>query len=114
MNDTGKTTSAITFKGKIGAWARFCKLHLVFLRRVMNDPETPRPARWLLRMAIVYPLSPIDLIPDWIPVIGLLDDVVIVSLLVYLAFRWVPSHIAARHRQVEITISEAIAQTTHA
>ncbi|HNW10123.1 MAG TPA: YkvA family protein [Candidatus Rifleibacterium sp.] len=49
--------------------------------------ETPLKAKILLFLAIVYFLSPIDLIPDFIPVIGYLDDLIIVPTLIWLAFR---------------------------
>jgi uncharacterized membrane protein YkvA (DUF1232 family) len=55
-------------------------------------------ARWLLGAAVAYALSPIDLIPDFIPVLGHLDDVLIVPLLVWLALRIVPAHVVAEHR----------------
>ncbi len=62
-------------------------------RLVMADPQTPRAARWLLWAALAYALSPIDLIPDAIPVFGHLDDVLIVPLLLWLALRLVPPHV---------------------
>jgi uncharacterized membrane protein YkvA (DUF1232 family) len=56
---------------------------------------------WLLKAAVAYFLSPVDLIPDFIPVIGHLDDVVIVPLLVWLAVRMIPKIIIDDCRKLE-------------
>ena len=62
-------------------------------RRVLHHPQTPPITRWLLRLALVYLLTPIDLIPDIIPIIGHLDDLVIVPLLLILAVQMIPQDI---------------------
>lgn len=56
-------------------------------------------AKWLLWLAIAYLLLPFDLIPDFIPVLGQLDDVLIVPGLVYLALMMIPSDIIDECRQ---------------
>jgi uncharacterized membrane protein YkvA (DUF1232 family) len=68
-------------------------------KRVLNHPRTPRVSKVLLGAALAYAASPIDLIPDFIPVIGHLDDAVVLSLLVWLAFRWIPRGVVDECRQ---------------
>jgi len=58
-----------------------------------KDGRVPKRAKWLLGLAIAYALSPVDLIPDFIPLIGYLDDVIIVPLLVMLALKMIPKEL---------------------
>lgn len=76
--------------GRVRAWARTFKRKLSIFALAARDPRVPWPARWLIIAVIAYALSPIDLIPDFIPVLGLLDDLVIVPLGLYLALRLIP------------------------
>ena len=68
-------------------------------RLVAKHPDTPWLAKMCLGLAIGYLLLPFDLIPDFIPVLGQLDDVVIIPLLVYIALRLTPISIIASCRQ---------------
>ena len=70
--------------------ARRLRVYLLALWKLFRHPETPRPARWLAIAVLAYAVSPIDLIPDFIPVLGQLDDVIIVPLGIALAVRMVP------------------------
>jgi uncharacterized membrane protein YkvA (DUF1232 family) len=66
---------------------------------VLSDSRTPKRSKIILGAAIAYALSPIDLIPDFIPVIGYLDDVIIVPLLLWIALKTIPEEIIAEYRQ---------------
>ena len=78
--------------------ARAFKRELTVYRRVLADARTPRAAKIFLGLTVGYLCMPFDLIPDFIPVLGHLDDVVIVPGLVYLALRFVPRELVAEHR----------------
>jgi len=67
-------------------------------RLVLTHPRTPWLARILLGAAVAYAASPIDLIPDFIPVIGYLDDIIIVPMLVVIALRLIPKDVVAECR----------------
>ena len=78
--------------------ARAFKHELTVYRRVLADERTPLSAKIILGLAVGYLCMPFDLIPDFIPVLGHLDDVVIVPALVYLALRSIPPGLVAEHR----------------
>jgi len=60
---------------------------------VLKDPRTPKWSKRLLAIAIGYAISPIDIIPDFIPVLGYLDDLIIIPCLVWVAVRMIPKKI---------------------
>ena len=62
-------------------------------RRVLKDTRTPKIAKILLGLAIGYLLLPFDIIPDFIPVIGHLDDLIIVPALVIIALKMIPKEV---------------------
>ncbi len=76
------------------------KREIQAVRLAAAHPRTPKAARWLAMGLIVYALSPIDLIPDFIPVLGHLDDVVILPLGVWLLWKMVPSNVKAECREM--------------
>lgn len=80
-------------------WARGIKrdVHAIYL--AARDPRTPWHAKALAFVVAAYALSPIDLIPDFIPVLGYLDDAIIVPLGIMAVVRLVPPEIMAEHRR---------------
>ncbi len=70
--------------------ARFLPDCVTAARRLRRDPRVPRRAKIAVAIAAVWVLSPIDLIPEFLPVIGPLDDVVVVALVLRYAARTVP------------------------
>jgi len=67
------------------------------LRRLASDPEVPRGVRVRLWLLLAYLLSPIDLIPDFIPVLGYADDALVVALALRSVTRRAGSDALARH-----------------
>jgi len=86
--------------GRLRQWARGVKRDVHVLYLAARDPRVP----WYVKAAAIavaaYALSPIDLIPDFIPVIGYLDDVLIVPLGIMLVFKLIPSDLIAQFRTV--------------
>jgi len=78
--------------------------------RLARDPRTPRSVKWSLLAFGIYLACPIDLIPDWLPVIGYLDDIVLIAL----AGRWIARRISpdliAEHWDGQAPFPEAVAR----
>ena len=72
-------------------WARRVKRDGLTLWFATKDPRTPWHAKALGVFVVAYALSPIDLIPDFIPVIGYLDDLLLLPALIWLAVRLLPA-----------------------
>jgi uncharacterized membrane protein YkvA (DUF1232 family) len=89
----------MAFRKRLREIAHSLRQHLTFYTAIYRDPRTPWLARCLLGAALAYLALPFDLIPDFLPVIGHLDDVLIVPGLIFLALRLVPSEIYDDHRQ---------------
>jgi uncharacterized membrane protein YkvA (DUF1232 family) len=80
-------------------WARLLKRDVVALWIAARDPRTPLCAKAMAAVVAAYALSPIDLIPDFIPIIGYLDDLVIVPVGIALAIRIIPPELMCEFRQ---------------
>jgi uncharacterized membrane protein YkvA (DUF1232 family) len=89
---------------RLRRWAHDLKRDIVALWLAARDPRTPLAARLLALAVAGYALSPIDLIPDFIPVLGYLDDLIIVPLGIALAIRLVPPPLMAEFRARAITV----------
>ena len=70
---------------RLKTWAAALKREALVLWFATRDPRTPWYAKWLAIFIVAYALSPIDLIPDFIPVLGYADDVIITALVL----RWI-------------------------
>lgn len=73
------------------------EVHALYL--AARDPRTPWYAKAVAAVVVGYALSPIDLIPDFIPVLGYLDDLVLLPLGIYLALHLIPDEVMARARR---------------
>src|SRR5262245_56564181 len=81
-------------------WARVVKrdVHAIYL--AARDARVPWYAKALALCVTGYALSPIDLIPDFIPVLGYLDDVILVPIGIILVVKLIPAEIMAEHREL--------------
>lgn len=87
-----------TLVGRIRDWAHRLRRDTLALWIAARDPETPLAAKFVAMVVAAYAFSPIDLIPDFIPVIGLIDDAILVPLGIALAIRLIPADLMLRFR----------------
>jgi uncharacterized membrane protein YkvA (DUF1232 family) len=92
---------------KIIASAKLLKRDVTALLIAYRDPRTPWFARVLAVCIVGYVLSPIDLIPDFIPFIGHLDDLVLVSLGLYITIKLIPQPLMDEYRAKAINLTVA-------
>jgi len=78
---------------KLKSVGRNVKRELRVYRFVLKDKRTPKISKILLGLAVGYILLPFDLIPDFIPVIGHVDDVILVPLLIIVALKFIPQEV---------------------
>ncbi len=69
------------------------KIEIIALGLAYRDPRTPRLAKWMALGVVIYALSPLDLIPDPIPVLGYLDDVLLLPIGIWLTLRLIPAEV---------------------
>ena len=75
------------------------KAEVKFYQAVLQDSRTPKVAKFFLGLAVAYALNPIDIIPDFIPIVGYLDDLVIVPVLIFIAVKLIPKQLLMEIRQ---------------
>lgn len=85
--------------GKLRQWARNLKRDILTLYLAARDRRVPWYAKLVAGFVVAYALSPIDLIPDFIPVLGYLDDLILLPLGIALAVRLIPPDLLEEHRQ---------------
>jgi uncharacterized membrane protein YkvA (DUF1232 family) len=83
---------------RLKRWAGEVKTQLITLWFCRRHPDTPWTAKLMAAMVLAYAFSPIDLIPDFIPILGYLDDLILVPLGIYLSLRLIPEHVLAEAR----------------
>jgi uncharacterized membrane protein YkvA (DUF1232 family) len=80
-------------------WARKLKRDVIALWLAARDPRVPRHAKLLAGALAAYALSPIDLIPDFIPLLGYLDDLLIVPAGIWLVVKLIPAPLMTELRE---------------
>ena len=95
MEDTEKKTSLFE---RLKTKAREIKTETFTLALAYRSPATPWYAKVFAALVVAYAFSPIDLIPDFIPVLGYLDDVILVPLGIKLALKMIPEEALAEAR----------------
>lgn len=84
--------------GRLRDWARALKRDILALWLASRDPRTPWPAKALAIIVAAYAFSPVDLIPDFVPVLGYLDDVILLPIGIWLVLRLIPAELMAEFR----------------
>lgn len=97
----------------IKTWAKRIKRDAVMLWFARRHPDTPLLVKGLCVFTVAYALSPIDLIPDFIPVLGYLDEALLLPSLIWLAVRLLPVHVVGDCRaEAERWMAERQAKPT--
>ena len=76
---------------RLKGWAKQLKRHLFMLYIACRDPRVPWYAKVFTACVVAYAFSPVDLIPDFIPVLGYIDDIILVPLGIFLALKMIPT-----------------------
>jgi uncharacterized membrane protein YkvA (DUF1232 family) len=100
--------SAVTFLESLKERVRGLKRETVALYLAARHPDTPWYAKVFIAGVVAYAVSPIDLIPDFVPVLGVLDDLILIPLGIALALKMVPPAVMAECRaRAEASMADA-------
>lgn len=91
---------------RLRAWARRLKADVLALWIAARDPRTPVAAKLVAALVAAYALSPIDLIPDFIPVLGLIDDLLLIPAGIWLAAQLISGVLLAEFRAKAAELSD--------
>ncbi len=94
-------------KAKLVEWAKALERDVVALYLATRDPRVPFGVKLLAGLVAAYALSPIDLIPDFIPVLGYLDELILLPGALWLVIRLIDPAIMAEHRAAALRLAEA-------
>lgn len=81
------------------ARAKKLKMDIPALFLALKDSDTPAIAKLFAGITVAYALSPVDLVPDFIPVLGYLDDIILLPMFVALTIRFIPGDVLERNRK---------------
>lgn len=95
-----------TARARLRRWARAVRRDVLALSLAARDPRVPWYAKALALVVAGYALSPVDLVPDFIPVLGYLDDVILVPAGILLVRRLIPADLLAEHRAAAEHLAE--------
>ena len=99
-------------RSRIQSWARAVKRDAVALWLAARDPRTPWYVKFLAGLVAAYALSPIDLIPDFIPILGYLDDLILIPLGIVQTVALIPEPLMAEfRRQADLRLQRPVSRT---
>ena len=92
--------------------ARKLKVELIALALAARHPQTPWYAKFVVAGCVAYALTPVDLIPDALPIVGFIDDLIFIPLAIALAVRFIPAPVLAdcraRSRELDARLEDAL------
>ena len=102
----GRTDTSAPGIERAKLWARSVKRDVIAIWIAARDARTPAAARILAALVAAYALSPLDLIPDFIPVLGYLDDLLLVPLGILAVVKLIPTPLMAEYRNAATRVAE--------